>query len=176
MFLLVLSPADVWRFRKQRGVNLGSWFVLGVFFYVIVKFNLNNILEKWITWGPYSHAASPRESDHDVARGSNAQSIFEHHWSTWINEGDFEWLSMVGVNTVRIPVGYYHFVKHLGHNYLDGTDFQGLGHVFVNTMDYIERAIDWAEKYNLGVHFGKLICFLINSGLIYHYRLTRCPW
>ncbi|TIB78047.1 glycoside hydrolase [Wallemia mellicola] len=133
----VLSPADVYRFRKQRGVNLGSWFVL----------------EKWITWSPYNHAKSPAQSDHDVARGGNAQQIMEHHYENWIKESDFEWLSQLGINTVRIPIGYYHFSKYLGDNYLDGTDFEGLGHVYQNTINYIERAVDWAEKYNLGVHF-----------------------
>lgn len=133
----VLSPADIYRFRKQRGVNLGSWFVL----------------ERWITWSPYNHAARPAQSDHDVARGSNAQSIMEHHYETWITESDFEWLASLGINTVRIPVGYYHFSKYLGDNYLDGTDFQDLAHVYQNTMHYIERAVDWAERWNIGVHF-----------------------
>ncbi|TIA91542.1 hypothetical protein E3P81_01959 [Wallemia ichthyophaga] len=133
----ILSPADVYRFRKQRGVNLGSWFVL----------------EKWITWSPYREAVEPAQSDHDVARGGNAKEIMEQHYETWITEADFEWLSSIGINTVRIPVGYYHFSKYLGQGYLDGTDFQGLGHVYENTISYIERAVDWAEKWNIGVHF-----------------------
>ncbi|TIA91573.1 hypothetical protein E3P99_00974 [Wallemia hederae] len=133
----VLSPADIYRFRKQRGVNLGSWFVL----------------ERWLGSHPYRHAARPGQSDHDVARGSHAQETMEQHYEEWIKEHDFEWLSSVGVNTVRIPIGYYHFSKYLGAAYLDGTEFEGLAHVFQNTMHYIERAVDWAEKYNIGVHF-----------------------
>ncbi|KZT07056.1 glycoside hydrolase family 5 protein [Laetiporus sulphureus 93-53] len=82
------TEIDFFRHRKQRGVNLGSWFVL----------------ERWIADSPFRCAASPAQSDLDVARGSNAKEILEQHWDTWITEDDWKWIADKGINTVRIPV------------------------------------------------------------------------
>ncbi|KAJ7643382.1 glycoside hydrolase superfamily [Mycena polygramma] len=83
---------SIYRFRKQRGVNLGSWFVL----------------ERWITDAPFRCAAAPAQSDLDVARGQNARAILEAHYDSWITESDWAWIADRGLNTVRIPIGYYH--------------------------------------------------------------------
>jgi hypothetical protein len=66
----------------------GSWFVL----------------ERWIADTPFAQAASPGQSDLDVAKGSHAKEILERHWDTWITRQDFEWLAARGINAVRIPV------------------------------------------------------------------------
>ncbi|KAJ7221934.1 glycoside hydrolase superfamily [Mycena rebaudengoi] len=57
---------------KQRGVNLGSWFVL----------------ERWIAETPFRHALAPAQSDLDVARGLHAKEILEAHYDSWITESD----------------------------------------------------------------------------------------
>lgn len=69
-------------------IQLGSWFTL----------------ERWICGAPFRQAQQPAQSDYDVARGSGAKEILEHHWDTWIVEEDWKWLSEHGINTVRIPV------------------------------------------------------------------------
>jgi glucan 1,3-beta-glucosidase len=84
-----LGPALIPRYRKQRGLNLGSWFVL----------------EKWITPSPFRNAASPGESDLDIAKGKDAKAILEEHWDNWIGEEDWKWIKDKGYNSVRIPVG-----------------------------------------------------------------------
>lgn len=85
---LPLGPESIPRYRKQRGLNLGSWFVL----------------EKWIASSPYQNAVKPGESDFDVARGKDAKQIFERHWDEWIKEDDWQWIKDKGYNSVRIPV------------------------------------------------------------------------
>jgi glucan 1,3-beta-glucosidase len=95
-----------YRYRKQRGVNLGklrlnasseskransgsgSWFVL----------------ERWVSESPFQGAAGSGQSDLDVAKGLHAKQVLEQHWDSWITPSDFEWLSARGINTVRIPV------------------------------------------------------------------------
>ncbi|KAF7370974.1 Glucan 1,3-beta-glucosidase 3 [Mycena sanguinolenta] len=82
--------SSIYRFRKQRGVNLGSWFVL----------------ERWITDAPFRYAAPPAQSDLDVARGQNARSVLEAHYDSWISQSDWTWISDRGLNTVRIPANW----------------------------------------------------------------------
>ena len=83
-----LGQTDVFRYRKQRGINLGSWFVL----------------ERWICPQVFRGAAAPGQSDFDVASGENAKQILESHWDEWIRDEDWKWIKERGFNSVRIPV------------------------------------------------------------------------
>jgi len=85
---LPLGSHDIPRYRKQRGVNLGSWFVL----------------ERWICPQAFQGAASPGQSDFDVARGSGAKGVLEAHWDRWITDEDWRWIKARGFNCVRLPV------------------------------------------------------------------------
>ncbi|KAJ7780299.1 glycoside hydrolase family 5 protein [Mycena maculata] len=114
---------SIYRFRKQRGVNLGSWFVL----------------ERWITDAPFRHAAPPAKSDLDVAKGQHAATIMEAHYDSWITTSDFAWLSDRGFTTVRIPIGYYHMCG-VDPSVIVGTDFAEFG-----------DAIETAQNFGLGV-------------------------
>ncbi len=84
-----LGPNDIPRYRKQRGVNFGSWFVL----------------ERWICPQVFQGAVPPGKSDFDVARGGNAKQVLEPHWDSWIKDEDWRWIKERGFNSVRIPVG-----------------------------------------------------------------------
>ncbi|KAI6027052.1 glycoside hydrolase family 5 protein [Pisolithus marmoratus] len=126
----------LYRHRKQRGVNIGSWFVL----------------ERWITEHPFRCAAAPGQSDLDVAKGARAKEILEHHWDSWISAKDFEWLSAMGINTVRIPIGYYHLCG-MDPSILRGTDFDGLESIFEGAWSRIVKAIETADRYRIGVLF-----------------------
>ena len=83
-----LSPQDVYRYRHQRGVNLGSWFVL----------------ERWMASKPFEGAVAPGQSDLDVARGKNAKANLEAHWDSWVGDDDWRWIKKHGYNSVRLPV------------------------------------------------------------------------
>ncbi|EKM57736.1 glycoside hydrolase family 5 protein [Phanerochaete carnosa HHB-10118-sp] len=132
------SPSDFFRYRKQRGVNLGSWFVL----------------ERWIAESPFHSATPPGQSDHDVARGPQAKEVLEHHWDTWITEQDFAWIAQRGFNAVRLPIGYYHLCG-VDPSVLKGTDFENLGDVYQGAWSRITNAIQTANGYGLGVLIGE---------------------
>ncbi|KAH7908898.1 glycoside hydrolase family 5 protein [Hygrophoropsis aurantiaca] len=125
---------DLYCYRKQRGVNLGSWFVL----------------ERWISETPFRFAAEPGQSDLDVARGSNAKEVLENHWDSWITEDDFKWLSEIGINTVRIPIGYYHLCG-VDTSVIQGTDFREYGMVFEGAWSRVIKAVETAQRYQIGV-------------------------
>ncbi|KAJ6561112.1 glycoside hydrolase superfamily [Mycena vulgaris] len=130
-----LSPeASIYRYRKQRGVNLGSWFVL----------------ERWITDAPFRHAAPPAQSDLDVARGVHARQALETHYDAWITEPDWAWISELGLNTVRIPIGYYHLCG-ADPSVLSGTDFADFYDVFSGVWLRLIKAIETAQRFGLGV-------------------------
>lgn len=76
------------RYRRQRGINLGSWFTT----------------EDWLATELYKHAADPKKSDFDLARAPNAKQLMEHHWDTWITDADWQWIKDRGFNSVRLPV------------------------------------------------------------------------
>lgn len=83
------TPALIPRYRKQRGVNLGSWFVL----------------EGWMApQSVFREAIKPKQSDMDVAKGGNPKRILEEHWDSWIVDEDWKWIKEHGYNSVRIPV------------------------------------------------------------------------
>ena len=85
------NPSLIPRYRKQRGVNLGSWFVL----------------EGWMAPSSvFREAAKPRQSDLDVVKGGNAKAILEEHWDNWITDEDWAWIKDHGYNSVRIPVSH----------------------------------------------------------------------
>ncbi|CAL1698881.1 unnamed protein product [Somion occarium] len=128
------SQSDLFRYRKQRGVNLGSWFVL----------------ERWITEAPFRFAKEPAQSDLDVARGSYAKDVLERHWDNWITEQDWQWIAARGINTVRIPIGYHH-ICGAEPSVLRGTDFGDFQHVFEGAWNRITSAIATANRYGLGV-------------------------
>lgn len=93
----------------------------------------------------------------------NARQILERHWDTFITEDDFRWLSEIGINTVRIPIGGFFFSfgrsfhSHtsgywgVSNQFLWGTDFDGLGEVYGGQWARIRRAVHWASIYNIGV-------------------------
>ncbi|KAJ2930020.1 hypothetical protein H1R20_g7076, partial [Candolleomyces eurysporus] len=67
---------------KIYGVNLGSWLVL----------------EPWML---------PQEFAFAKAYPNTVDAIFNKHWSTWFAQTDLDQLKAAGINTVRIPLGYW---------------------------------------------------------------------
>lgn len=116
------APRDVYRYRKQRGVNLGKshcgfnshWRMLTLSRLMVglqwphsselsVQPFIRFVLEKWITPHPFRNAGDG-ESDLQVASGQDARKVLEEHWASWIQDSDWNWIVQHGYNTVRIPV------------------------------------------------------------------------
>jgi len=77
---------------KIHGVNLGGWLVL----------------EKWIK--PTLFAGETAEDEYTLCQSlgrEKAASLLQHHRETWITADDFKWLAAHGINSVRLPVGYW---------------------------------------------------------------------
>jgi glucan 1,3-beta-glucosidase len=77
---------------KIHGVNLGGWLVL----------------EKWIK--PSLFAGQSAEDEYTLCQSlgkEKAATLLKKHRETWITADDFKWLVTRGVNSVRLPVGYW---------------------------------------------------------------------
>ena len=100
------------RAKKLRGVNLGGWLVL----------------EKWMTPSLFAGLQAEDETAWCLEMAERAAPVLQNHWSSFISRDDFRWLSAVGINAVRIPVGHWLF---------------GEGYPY--------QAFDWAEEFGLQV-------------------------
>ncbi|KIJ59197.1 glycoside hydrolase family 5 protein [Hydnomerulius pinastri MD-312] len=129
------SMANVYRYRRQQSVNFGSWFVQ----------------ENWMVPSLFTCASGPQAAEIDVTSGwgstDNARAVLEHHWDTFINQTDFEYLASIGINTVRLPIGYW----SLGSLFLEGTPFEPYASVYKNSWPRIVRAINTAAQSGIGV-------------------------
>ncbi|KAI7677135.1 glycoside hydrolase [Hortaea werneckii] len=103
-----------------RGVNLGGWL----------------ILEKWMNSSLFDGTDASDQYTFDQT--SDANTKLRNHWDTYICEDDFRQIAALGINTVRIPIGYWAYDPDSS-PYLTGAD------------KYMEKALDWARKYDLKV-------------------------
>ncbi|WFC99587.1 hypothetical protein MYAM1_002332 [Malassezia yamatoensis] len=137
-----LDERRIFQYRKQRGVNLGSWFSL----------------ESWITGSLFEHAADPKGSEHDILANmspNDARALLERHWDNFINDGDWQWMAQHGINSVRLPIGYFHFLSGANSgrfaSLLKGTHFEKYAAVYEGAWQRIVHAIQKARSCNIGV-------------------------
>ncbi|KAF5013734.1 hypothetical protein FDECE_275 [Fusarium decemcellulare] len=80
---------------KIRGVNLGSLF----------------IYEPWIDSGEWANtgcAGEKSEFDCVMNKGQEtADKGFQGHWERWITQSDLDEMVSYGLNTIRVPLGYW---------------------------------------------------------------------
>ncbi|RKP32171.1 glycoside hydrolase [Metschnikowia bicuspidata] len=115
--------------KPVQGVNLGGWFVL----------------EPYITPSLFrlyvdeTGATPVDEYRFTRALGEKALEVMKNHWKTWYTEADFQAINQAGLNTVRIPIGYWAFRTFDDDPYVQGQ------------VEYLDKAIKWARKYGLQV-------------------------
>lgn len=106
---------------KIKGVNLGNWLVL----------------EKWMSQELFVGLDAEDErgfyEDLDL---KEAGLRLHMHRNYYIQERDFQHIQALGLNLVRIPVPHFIF----------GDCEWGIG-----CIEYLDRAFDWAEKYELKI-------------------------
>lgn len=99
----------------------------------------------------YTCASGPQISELDVASGwgstTAARAVLERHWDTFINQSDFHYLSSIGINTVRLPIGYW----SLGPSFCQNTPFEAVSDVYQNSWPRIVRAINMAATSGISV-------------------------
>lgn len=76
--------------------------------------------------------------------------MLEAHWDSWVTAADFAWLASRGVNTVRLPISYYHLVG-LDPSLLAGTEFEPFAPIYAGAWERIQRAFALADQHGLGV-------------------------
>lgn len=115
-----------------RGVNLGSWLVL----------------EKWMVPSLFAGLGATDETTFCAELGSDAPERLRAHWNSFITRDDFAWLSDVGINAVRIPIGHW----ILGPPYPYHEKYGANRHPFVEGgIDVLDHAFDWAEEFGIGI-------------------------
>ena len=107
--------------------------------------------EQWMTPSLFTCASGPKSAEIDIATGwgntTGARAVLEYHWDTFITQSDFEYLASIGINTVRLPIGYW----NLGPLYCQGTPFEPVADVYTNSWSRVVRAINWAGEAGIGV-------------------------
>ena len=76
---------------------------------------------------------------------ANADWKFEQHRSTWITEADIKEIASFGLNTVRVPIGYW----IAGFDNTGGNDWETYAPSSLKYLDTLIR--DWANKYDIAV-------------------------
>lgn len=117
-----------------RGVNLGGWFVLEPFITpsLFESFEKSSCSDEGIPVDEYHYCKELGQEE--------ASRRLDKHWSSFYQERDFENIAAQGFNLVRIPVGYWAFDVLPSDPYVTGEQEK-----------YLDRAIKWAERYNLKV-------------------------
>ncbi len=106
---------------KLHGVNLGAWLVL----------------ERWIV--PSVFGNSSAQDEYTLGKQMGKKAMADHmnrHYETWITEKDFEWMKNHGINTVRLPIGFWAVIHHPPYPYAKAA---------------LERALQMAQLHHIDV-------------------------
>lgn len=122
-----------------RGVNLGGWLVV----------------EHWMSMGSSIWEGVPGEvankgeyATMEFLGHEKGDSRFEEHRSTWITESDIAEIARSGMNTVRVPVGWW----IVGYDNHDNSGKQEWKIFAPGSLKYVDTLInDWAPKNNIAV-------------------------
>ncbi|KAH7890979.1 glycoside hydrolase family 5 protein [Phlebopus sp. FC_14] len=123
--VLAGSPAS-----KIYGVNLGSWLVLESWM----------LPQGWLDMGGQLCAdcstCISTESSFAKAYPDTVDTTFAKHWDTWFTQDDIEQLREAGINTVRIPLGYW-IIEALVDRSVEAYPRGGL--------TYLRRGLNWLQ-------------------------------
>lgn len=113
-----------------RGVNLGGWFVL----------------EGWMTPDLFDGVDGSDETAF-MEQKPDALNEIENHWDTFITEEDFQFLQLHGIEYIRLPIPWWMWGETFEYTH----DAETHNVTYGNSVYYIERAMEWAETYDIKV-------------------------
>jgi aryl-phospho-beta-D-glucosidase BglC (GH1 family) len=117
-------------FNKIRGVNLGSLF----------------IIEPWMCgeeWKSMGCDGAKSEFDCMMRLGQEkGNAAFQKHWDSWITEEDMDKIKSYGLNTIRVPVGYW---------LVEDTVDKASEHLPQGGMEKMDRLAEWAASRGIYV-------------------------
>ncbi len=94
------------------------------------------VLERWMTPSVFKGTKAQDEYSLCTQLGDGKKQILKHHRDTFVTKQDFQWIADNGLNAVRLPVGHWLFGGH---------------EPYVRTANYVKKALDWAQEYELAV-------------------------
>ena len=97
------------------------------------------ILEPYITPSIFQNAGGAVGEWTLCEKNSDAESILQSHWASWVTESDIQKIAGAGFNLVRIPVGYWAFEKYPGDVFIQGA------------AEYLDQAVGWAASAGLQI-------------------------
>ncbi|KAI6756965.1 hypothetical protein HG530_011563 [Fusarium avenaceum] len=118
--------------KKIRGVNLGSQFIIERWM----------AEESWKTMG-----CSAYNDEWQCVKGigqDKANAAFKKHWETWITEDDIKQIASLGLNAVRIPVGYWMY-----EDIIQAGEYWPRGGIW-----HLDRIVGWCKKHGIYVLIG----------------------
>jgi glucan 1,3-beta-glucosidase len=133
------TPVELLRggYSRMRAVNLGGWLVA----------------ENWMSlsspaWTDAGDAADKGEYIAMQRLGKDEGTRqFEQHRATWITENDIQAIAAAGLNSVRVPVGFWIV------NDDPSTVASDISRVYApGALKYLDKLVnEWAVKHNLAV-------------------------
>ena len=112
-----------------RGVNLGSQF----------------IIEPWMANDAWTSMGCGGTNDEwkcvEAIGQEAADAAFASHWDTWTTEEDIKQIASYGLNTIRVPVGFW-----LKEDLVYGDEHYPKG-----GLEYLDRLVGWARDAGLYV-------------------------
>ena len=92
------------------------------------------VLERWMTPALFDGSSAPDEQAFMHEKGATER--IKEHRDSFIIEADFVWLAENGVTAIRIPVGFWLFGDYPP---------------YIGCVEYLDWAVDMADKYKLSV-------------------------
>ncbi|KAI9730364.1 MAG: exo-1,3-beta-glucanase [Cirrosporium novae-zelandiae] len=118
---LIRRDAFNWGQETVRGVNIGGWLVL----------------EPWITPSIFEAQDGSVVDEYTLCQNvPTAPLILLEHWETFATFEDFQKIAAAGINTVRIPIGYWAFQK-FNDPYIQGAQV------------FLDKALEWCRQTGL---------------------------
>ncbi|KAG1896181.1 glycoside hydrolase family 5 protein [Suillus fuscotomentosus] len=128
----LVTVARAWggQLTNIHGVNLGSWLLLEPWM----------LPQGWLNMGGQSCADCSKciasESSFAKAYPDTVDATFAQHWDTWFTQDDVNTLKEAGINTVRVPLGYW-IVEALVDRSHESYPRGGL--------EYLRRGLGWLQ-------------------------------
>ncbi|OCF58914.1 glucan 1,3-beta-glucosidase [Kwoniella mangroviensis CBS 10435] len=117
-----------WGHDPMRGVNIGGWLVLEPWITPSLFLNKPDwVVDEW-TYGVY------------MSYQNDTMGEIRNHWNTWFKYQELKDIAAVGLNTIRIQIGFWSVIPlQNGEPYL------------VGAYDYLKLAVTWAASLGLKV-------------------------
>ncbi|CUA70591.1 Glucan endo-1,6-beta-glucosidase B [Rhizoctonia solani] len=123
---------------KVYGVNLGGWLITEP--WMLPKEWVNKMGGETCD----SDCSTCAASEFDLVRKigqEKADQVFAEHWETWFTEKDVDTIAAAGLNTVRIPLGYWILESLVDRS----TEYYPRG-----GMKHLKKGLGWLKKK--GIH------------------------